>query len=288
MATARDFLSPMEDEKSLASELYRGLSGDLPAGEAPQTVLMGLEDLKALPSELFEAYVASILEQDGYLVKLADPKHSGGLSMMAQNDRQRALVKISHHIRPEMIEQDLTFLETLQWGSTCPQNPNCPPCPRRLASEIRTQAWDTEVWKLADLWARQRHALGEMDLIPRSESRVYLGGGVKTALPQAPYPRSWCFPRMSSFRTRSARASVLGLSVMDLMNVAEQPYQPRGRGMFLGRLPVVCSRVPPVGMSPCVSRCLGHLGFATYCRIVAHPWGYDDTQTSPSPVRAGF
>jgi len=173
-ALARDFLSPMEDEKSLASELYRGLSGDLPAGEAPQTVLMGLEDLKALPSELFEAYVASILEQDGYLVKLADPKHSGGLSMMAQNDRQRALVKISHHIRPEMIEQDLTFLETLQWGSQRAH--------KILIARHAPEGWcpksefkpGFEVWKLADLWARQRHALDEMDLIPRSESRVLL------------------------------------------------------------------------------------------------------------------
>lgn len=167
---ARDFLVPMEDEHSLASELCQGLSLDASSAPALDAEFLDRASLAQLPRELFEAYAATVFEQNGWNVKLTDPRHSGGLTLLGRKAGETLLVRVTDRSREEELDQELDFLRTLQLGDGA--------ITKVVIARKATHGWiernqgpRVSVWNLEDLQSRQSHPLEDVDLMIRNEER---------------------------------------------------------------------------------------------------------------------
>ena len=168
---ARDFLLPMEDEQSLASELYRDLALDLIGEDDLAPEYLDEAGLSQLPRELFEAYVALIFEQQGWVTRLADPRHSAGLTIHGRKGNQSLLVRVTDRAREEDLQEDLSFLKHFQFGAGHTV--------KVLVARRAPAPWVNAhqegerlgVWGLNDLTERQTSPLEEMDVLARNEER---------------------------------------------------------------------------------------------------------------------
>lgn len=168
---ARDFLTPVDDEQTLAAELYRDLAEDL-IGEgdmAPE--YLDSTGLAQLPKELFEAYTALVFEQNGWSIKLTDPRHSAGLTLHGNKGRQSLMVQVSDRTREDELDEALAFLKNLHLGSGA--------MVKVLVARRAPVAWITRnsesghlsVWGLHDLAEQQAQPLEELDVLARNETR---------------------------------------------------------------------------------------------------------------------
>ena len=168
---ARDFLTPMEDEQTLASELYRDLAGDLTGVGDLEPEYLDATGLAQLPRELFEAYAALIFEQKGWKIRLADPRQSGGLTLHGHNGTQTLLVRVTDRTKEDELEEDLAFLKNLNLGVGA--------MTKVLVARRAPTSWTKRshegdrlnVWNLGDLAAHQIQPLEEMDVLARNEAR---------------------------------------------------------------------------------------------------------------------
>ena len=168
---ARDFLLPMEDEQSLASELYRDLALDLIGEDDLAPEFLDEAGLSQLPRELFEAYAALIFEQQGWVTRLADPRHSAGLTIHGRKGNQSLLVRVTDRTREEDLQEDLSFLKHFQFGAG---NTVKVLVARRAPAPWVGAHQEGErlgVWGLNELTERQTTPLEEMDVLARNEER---------------------------------------------------------------------------------------------------------------------
>jgi len=170
-ALAQDFLAPRDDEKSLAAELCQGLAEDLTETTILAAEHLDRDSLGRVPRELFEAYAALVQEQEGWSVQLADPRHSAGLSLVAEHAGKVRLVKVTDRSRDEDLQEDYALLKALSLGPGKME--------RVLIARRASQAWldlprsdsGPMVWDLPSLVSRQRQPLEETDLLVRNEAR---------------------------------------------------------------------------------------------------------------------
>lgn len=161
----------MEDEQTLASELYRDLAGDLTGIGDLEPEYLDATGLAQLPRELFEAYTALIFEQKGWKIRLADPRQSGGLTLHGHNGTQTLLVRVTDRAKEDELEEDMAFLKNLNLGAGAMTKVLVA---RRAPSSWTKRSHEGDrlsVWNLEDLAAHQIQPLEEMDVLARNEAR---------------------------------------------------------------------------------------------------------------------
>jgi hypothetical protein len=162
---ASDFLTPRESETSLASELCRNLTEEIQDNDSHAIDALTLENLSALPLDLFEAYVATVFTQNGYEVELLNQKHGGGLSVIAHLADVSSLIRITDQEQPEALKREYELLAELQWnkGKASKVLITRRASPDWVAAHVNHR--EIEIWSLARTYAWQKTPIDEMELI---------------------------------------------------------------------------------------------------------------------------